>query len=63
MQASNSGVAPAPFTREAVRHYVEQEWAVRPEDVLVRRSGWQFHDGTDAARDAQVARWMAEIGS
>ena len=60
---SNSGVAPAPFTREAVRHYVEQEWAVRPADVLVRRSGWHHHDGTDAARDAQVARWMAEIGS
>ena len=56
-----SGVAPAPFTREAVRHYVEHEWAMRPEDVLVRRSGWQYHDGPDAVRDAQVARWISEI--
>ena len=58
-----SGVAPAPFTREAVRHYVENEWAVRPDDVLVRRSGWVYHDGPDTARREQVTRWMTEAGS
>jgi len=58
-----SGVAPAPFTREAVRHFVEREWAVRPDDVLVRRSGWVYHDGPDAARREQVTRWMTEAGS
>ena len=58
-----SGVAPAPFTREAVRHYVDNEWAVRPDDVLIRRSGWTYHDGPDAARCEQVTRWMVEANS
>ncbi len=59
-----SGVAPAPFTRAAVRHYVENEWAVRPDDVLVRRSGgWVYHDGPDDVRREQVTRWMTEAGS
>jgi glycerol-3-phosphate dehydrogenase len=58
-----SGVSPAPFTREAVRHFVEKEWAVRPDDVLVRRSGWVYHDGPDPARREQVTRWMTEAGS
>ena len=58
-----SGLAPAPFTREAVRHYVENEWAVRPDDVLVRRGGWVYHDGPDDVRREQVTRWMTEAGS
>lgn len=58
-----SGVAPAPFTRNAVRHYVENEWAVRPDDVLVRRGGWVYHDGPDDVRREQVTRWMTEAGS
>ena len=37
--------------------------AVRPDDVLVRRSGWAYHDGPDPARREQVTRWMTEAGS
>jgi glycerol-3-phosphate dehydrogenase len=54
-----SGIAPAPFTRAAVEHYVRHEWARHLEDVLHRRSGWHFHDRLTPAAIARVAGWMA----
>lgn len=56
-----SGILPAPFTREAVEHYVRHEWAQRLEDVLVRRSGWYYYQRWSPATIEQVADWMAEI--
>lgn len=57
--ARYSRAVPPPCTEEAVRHYVEQEWAEHLADVMVRRGGWHYYSQT-ADRDAeQVAGWMA----
>jgi glycerol-3-phosphate dehydrogenase len=55
-----SGILPAPFTREAVEHYVRHEWARKLEDVLVRRSGWYYYQKWSSATVEQVAGWMAD---
>ena len=55
-----SGIVPAPFTREAVAHYVRHEWALRLEDVLLRRSGWHAYHRPAALPLEQVATWMAD---
>lgn len=56
-----SGILPAPFSRDAVEHYVRNEWARRLEDVLVRRSGWHYYERWSMASIEQVADWMAEV--
>ena len=56
-----SGIRPAPCTREAVEHYVRREWALRLEDVLLRRSGWHYYNRPSAATLEQIAGWMAEL--
>jgi len=55
-----SGLLPAPFTREAVEHYVRYEWALKLEDVLLRRSGWHYYDRWSPATIELVADWMAD---
>lgn len=55
-----SGILPAPFTREAVEHYVRHEWALSLEDLLVRRSGWFYYDRWSSATIEQAADWMAD---
>lgn len=54
-----SGILPAPFTREAVEHYVRREWALHLSDIMLRRSGWHYYDRDTTARARQVAAWMA----
>lgn len=56
-----SGILPPPFTREAVEHYVRNEWALSPEDVMVRRSSWQHYHADAPAKASLVAGWMAEL--
>jgi len=58
-----SGIKPAPFTREAVEHFVDKEWAVHLEDVLIRRSGWYYYDRLSLKNVEQVADWMAEAAN
>jgi glycerol-3-phosphate dehydrogenase len=55
-----SGILPAPLSREAVEHYVRHEWAQRLEDVLLRRSGWQYYHRASASTLEQIAGWMAD---
>jgi glycerol-3-phosphate dehydrogenase len=55
-----SGILPAPFSREAVEHFVRNEWARRLEDVLLRRSGWHYHQRWSTSTIAQVVDWMAK---
>jgi glycerol-3-phosphate dehydrogenase len=57
---SFSGILPAPYSREAVEHYVRNEWARRLEDVLVRRSGWHYYRRWSHQTVQEVAGWMAE---
>jgi glycerol-3-phosphate dehydrogenase len=54
-----SGILPGPRSREAVEHYVKHEWALRLEDVLLRRSGWHYYHRTSESFVEQVAGWMA----
>jgi glycerol-3-phosphate dehydrogenase len=57
---SFSGILPAPFTREAVNHFVQHEWARRLEDVMLRRSGWHYYQRWSVNAVEDVAGWMAE---
>jgi glycerol-3-phosphate dehydrogenase len=57
---SFSGIQPPAQSREAVEHYVQNEWAVQLEDVLLRRSGWQYYDRLPPAAIERIAGWMAE---
>lgn len=54
-----SGIAPAPFVRDAVEHYVKREWARHLGDVLLRRSGWHYSRRRTREEVEQVADWMA----
>jgi len=55
-----SGILPAPFTREAVEHYVRHEWALKLEDLLLRRSGWHYYERWSSATIEQAADWMGD---
>jgi glycerol-3-phosphate dehydrogenase len=54
-----SGILPAPRGREAVEHYVRNEWALRLEDVLLRRSGWHYYNRNSPKALEEIAGWMA----
>lgn len=51
-----SGIVPVACTREAVEHYVKNEWAVHLDDVITRRSGWRHYHARLPL--AQIADWM-----
>ena len=53
-----SDIIPPAVTREAVEHYCRHEWAVKPEDVMVRRSGWQHYLDDPAQVESDVRTWM-----
>jgi glycerol-3-phosphate dehydrogenase len=58
-----SGILPPPDSETLVRHYCQNEWARRLDDVMLRRTSWHYyrHDGADVA--VRIARWMAnELG-
>ncbi|MCA9132650.1 MAG: glycerol-3-phosphate dehydrogenase/oxidase [Planctomycetales bacterium] len=54
-----SGITPPPFSREVVQYFVQHEWALHLDDVLVRRSGWHYHERLSAAQAKTAAEWMA----
>lgn len=56
-----SGILPPEFSRAAVAHFCEQEWATHLDDVMVRRSSWHYYHRDAAAKAEQVSRWMAEL--
>ncbi len=57
-----SGIEPAPWTKQAVEHFVTSEWAVHLDDVLVRRAGWHNHDRLSRSQVEEMAGWMAASG-
>jgi glycerol-3-phosphate dehydrogenase len=59
-QATFSGIVPPAITREAVRHFCENEWAVHLEDVMVRRTSWHYYFCGAREKAEQVVGWMAE---
>lgn len=58
--AAYSGTVPPKHSREAVQHYVKNEWAHRLDDLLLRRSGWHYYDRLDEAKVREIAGWMSE---
>lgn len=56
-----SAITPPAFSREAVQHFCEREWARHLDDVMIRRTSWHYYH-RDAARLAEeCAPWMAEL--
>lgn len=56
-----SGVIPPEVSREAVEHYCRNEWVVNAEDVMVRRSGWQYYLDDPAQVESDVRTWMKSV--
>jgi glycerol-3-phosphate dehydrogenase len=56
-----SGILPPKLSRATVEHYVKNEWAVRLEDVMLRRTGWHFYFADARSMAEQVAEWMSEL--
>jgi glycerol-3-phosphate dehydrogenase len=56
-----SGVTPPPVSRDAVEQFCREEWALHLDDVMIRRSSWQYYHcgATSVART--VNNWMSEI--
>lgn len=59
--ACYSNIVPPDFSRDAVVHYVQHEWALSLTDVFVRRTSWHYYHRDAAAKAEQVATWMAEL--
>jgi glycerol-3-phosphate dehydrogenase len=58
--AAFSGILPPAFSREVVEHFCTREWAVRLEDVMIRRSSWHYYHRDAQDKAQKVAQWMAE---
>jgi glycerol-3-phosphate dehydrogenase len=59
----NSGILPPVVSQQVVKHYCQNEWARKLDDVMVRRTSWRHyrHDHFDVA--SRVSKWMAsELG-
>lgn len=54
-----SGTLPPEFSREAVEHFCNREWARHLDDVLIRRTNWKHYFKDVSPRAEQTADWMA----
>jgi glycerol-3-phosphate dehydrogenase len=54
-----SGILPPEFSREVIQHYLDKEWAMTIEDVLLRRAGWGYYESEQ--RVEEMAEWMDEV--
>ncbi|HTL28612.1 MAG TPA: glycerol-3-phosphate dehydrogenase/oxidase [Tepidisphaeraceae bacterium] len=59
--AKYSGITPPPVSREAVAHFIENEWALHLTDVMIRRSSWRYYYRNHLEIAEQVAGWMKEF--
>ncbi|MBX7209964.1 MAG: glycerol-3-phosphate dehydrogenase/oxidase [Verrucomicrobiaceae bacterium] len=57
--ANFSAITPPAFSREAVQHFCEQEWARHLDDVMIRRTSWHYYHRDAAGLAKQCAMWMA----
>jgi len=55
-----SGLLPPAFGRQVVDHYVDREWAVHLDDVMVRRTSWHYYFRDSLEKAWSVADWMGE---
>jgi glycerol-3-phosphate dehydrogenase len=56
-----SGVIPPQVTRAVVEHACRQQWAVHLDDVMLRRTRWQYYHRNADEIARQTAAWMAEL--
>ena len=59
--AGISGIVPPKLSRTAVAHFINNEWAMHLEDIMLRRTGWHYYLAPAQRRAADVAAWMAEF--
>jgi glycerol-3-phosphate dehydrogenase len=60
-QPSFSGIIPPEVSREAVEHFVRNEWAIHLADVMIRRTSWRYYHRDHGAIARRVADWMGEL--
>lgn len=58
-----SAVVPPEFSRELVEYYLANEWAETAEDIMVRRTGWDYFHRDSAEMAQKVNGWIDEIRS
>ena len=56
-----SGILPPEISRDVVRHFCANEWAVHLDDVMIRRTRWHYYFADASERAHRVADWMAEF--
>jgi glycerol-3-phosphate dehydrogenase len=54
-----SGILPPEVSREAVEHYIQNEWALTVEDIMIRRTSWHYYYLNRQEIAGQVAQWMS----
>jgi glycerol-3-phosphate dehydrogenase len=57
--AGLSGILPPEPSSRAVEHYVNREWSLRLDDVMLRRTSWHYYSTEAAALAQRVADWMS----
>jgi glycerol-3-phosphate dehydrogenase len=61
--AGRSGVLPPPVQPEVVEHACRHEWAIHLDDVMLRRTGWQYdQDDPGEVAERVSGRKAAELG-
>ena len=56
-----SGILPPEFSRRAVEHYCDREWAIHLDDVMLRRTSWHYYFPKTEEKAMRVADWMGEL--
>jgi len=59
--AEVSGILPPKFSRATVEHYVNREWALHLDDVMVRRTSWHHYFPDRREWVEQAADWMGAL--
>jgi glycerol-3-phosphate dehydrogenase len=58
-----SGIIPPPVSEAVVKHYCQDEWVRRLEDLMIRRTSWRHYRQDHLEVAASAVRWMAgELG-
>ncbi|HQX51849.1 MAG TPA: glycerol-3-phosphate dehydrogenase/oxidase [Planctomycetaceae bacterium] len=55
-----SSVVPPKFEQDVIAECCRNEWAVRLDDVLLRRTAWHYYHSDTARIAATTAAWMAD---
>lgn len=59
-KTAHSGCRPPAVTQEIVEYYVNHEWAIHLEDIMIRRTSWCHYLQDPLGTAQHVAEWMAK---